>query len=163
MLEVLGLSYCHFTKKNSKQRGVFKGKIELNFRSVLFFIKQGLRWNYWMNFVINKEVDYVIRYEELVSHPEVTLRELCNMVKLPYFPQLIDPSLRWKDAILKKDEVRQFHPLLDQDINKERAEAWKKVLPKWAIVVVEVVAKEGMEFFNYKPVYVSFASGNIMF
>lgn len=90
-----------------------------------------------------------LRYEELVSQPEATLRGVCDFLGEPFEDSMLryderaeaergfDPSESWKLKTLKP---------LDPD----RREAWRDSLDAVQIALVENAAGEGLEALGYR-------------
>jgi len=99
-----------------------------------------------------------IRYEDLITDPEATLRRVCEHINLPYSPAMLDFS----DSARQLIDIRELHwksetmgPLL-QD-NKEK---WRIGLTPSQIILVERICKEPFQFLDYvrekRPIQVGF-------
>ncbi len=117
------------------KRAVKKKKRE----SVLFFAKT---WNYEYAKLYEKiegiSPDRYIRvkYEDLVSAPEETLKLISDFLSVPYTPKMLDYDQKFKEEIkraeLVGDTVKQhlsmYHEGLTQKVSTEKVGIWKKEL-----------------------------------
>lgn len=87
-------------------------------------------------------------YEDLVSKPERSLREVCDFLRIDYLPEMVDG---------RGFDVPRFtagqHALVGQRPNVDRLHAWKKVLTPRDIEMFESIAVDLLAGLGYEPVY----------
>jgi len=85
---------------------------------------------------------HLIRYEDLVLHPEETLRAVCSFLQLPFDPGVFE-FYRKKDEthrIYPKEIVERIHKNLMTPVNSGRMGLWKAQLTPRQIRVADQVA-----------------------
>lgn len=117
------------------KRAVKKKKRE----SVLFFAKT---WNYEYAKLYEKIKGispdrYIqVKYEDLVSAPEETLKRISGFLSVDYTPKMMDYDQKFKEEIKKaeligdtvKQHLSMYHEGLTQKVSTEKVGIWKKEL-----------------------------------
>lgn len=107
--------------------------------SVLFFAKT---WDYEYARIYEKTKNTAsdrcirVKYEDLVSAPEETLKRITDFLNVPYTPKMLEYDQKFKEeldrAALIGDTVRQhlsmYHDGLTQKVSTEKVGIWKKEL-----------------------------------
>ncbi len=90
-----------------------------------------------------------VRYEDLVSEPEATLRTICDFLSLPFDATMLDYD---------QTGTREYQPIFDQIHDRlhqppraDRIEAWREELSPRDWAVVEAVCAETMHEVGYQP------------
>jgi hypothetical protein len=87
-------------------------------------------------------------YEELVSEPERTLREVCDFLEIEYRPEMVEGT---------GFEVPPFtvgqHALVGQRPNPERLQAWRNTLAPREIEQFESIAVDLLTGLGYETIY----------
>jgi hypothetical protein len=93
-----------------------------------------------------KDVFHVIRYESLVADPEPVLRELCAFLEEDFVPAMLQPS-EVRDVVPEK---KTWHVNLNQSVNTDRVESWRKGLEPWELGLMETVLRRKLQRWDYK-------------
>lgn len=88
-----------------------------------------------------------VRYEELVEHPEATLRRICAFLGEPFAPQMLDYHTKHYSAVAGQRE--QFHRLLDRPPDASRATAWRREMPAADVRAFERAAGATLMAYGY--------------
>ncbi|MHC5026786.1 MAG: sulfotransferase family protein [Planctomycetota bacterium] len=88
-----------------------------------------------------------VRYESLVEDPERELRDLCAWADLTYCDALLDYHETSRDRLPAEHE--SLFPLIDKPVDRSRATAWQRDLPRVAIADVECEAGDLLEDLGY--------------
>jgi hypothetical protein len=87
-------------------------------------------------------------YEDLVSEPEGTLREVCDFLGIDYLPEMVDG---------RGFDVPRFtaaqHALVGQRPNIDRLQAWRRALRPRDVEIFESIAVDVLAGLGYEPVY----------
>ena len=87
-----------------------------------------------------------LRYEDLVTHPEDSLRSLCRTLGEPYVPEVLsDPSQETPDR-------PWFGRAYEQPISRSRIGLWRRELSEGQVGIVESIAGTLMNTHGYEPV-----------
>ena len=93
---------------------------------------------------------FVLSYEQLVSAPEETVRDLCRFLEVPFEARMLDTTqyrplhgFTWKNW--------SNFDVPPQGIYKDSMNGWKNHLEKKAIEFVEFICDPEMRLFNYTP------------
>jgi hypothetical protein len=92
-----------------------------------------------------KDVFHVIRYESLVADPEPVLRELCAFLEEDFVPAMLEPS-EVRDVVPEK---KTWHVALNQSVNTDRVESWRKGLEPWELGLMETVLRRKLQRWDY--------------
>lgn len=93
-----------------------------------------------------KDVFHVIRYESLVTDPEPVLRELCGFLEEEFHPAMLEPS-EVRDVVPEK---KTWHVALNQSVNTDRVESWRKDLEPWELGLMETVLRRKLQRWDYR-------------
>ena len=93
-----------------------------------------------------KDVFHVIRYESLVADPEPVLRELCAFLEEDFHPAMLEPS-EVRDVVPEK---KTWHVALNQSVNTDRVESWRKGLEPWELGLMETVLRRKLQRWDYR-------------
>ena len=105
------------------------------------------------------------RFEELIHHPEQTLRRMCGFVGLPWDPEMLAYTERATDRLSELgslpypggkrmapgSERRALHSLTTQPPLASRIGTWEKRLSATDVRDIEKVAGDLMTEFGYEP------------
>jgi len=91
---------------------------------------------------------HTVRFEDLLSQPEVELRQICSFLRVPFEPSMLNahesPEARWA-----AQSSHQLWGNLDKPIQTGRANAWERELPAHEVEIVEAVCADVMAEFGY--------------
>ena len=87
-------------------------------------------------------------YEDLVSEPERSLREVCDFLGIDYLPEMVDG----RGFDVPRFTVGQ-HALVGQRPNIDRLQAWRKALKPRDVEIFESIAVDLLAGLRYEPVY----------
>ena len=71
---------------------------------------------------LNKDRFLEVKYEELVSEPELTLQRVCELVKIDYSPRMLD---FWKSPTTIEHKYQSFHRNLARPVFTDSIGRWK--------------------------------------
>jgi hypothetical protein len=101
---------------------------------------------------------YFIRYEDLVSQPEMHVRNLCTFLDLQYDPGVFDfykkkdkAEEKYPAVILKKHHKSLFNP-----VNTSRIGLWEKSMSRRQVRIADLVAGKFAEKAGYERKYAGF-------
>ncbi len=87
-----------------------------------------------------------VRYEDLVTNPEATLKQLCEFLELPFCPSLVHGQ-RFEPA----EHSKRQHELVGQAPVQNRIEAWKNTLSARDAAYIEFACFAMMRELGYGP------------
>jgi hypothetical protein len=92
-----------------------------------------------------------VRYEDLVLHPEATLREICTFID----ERFEDQMLLWQGQVNNAipDREKKFHSGLNRDISPTDAGRWKREMTPREIFVAEALIGTQLSHFGYELRY----------
>ena len=90
---------------------------------------------------------YELRYEQLVMHPEETLKALCSWLGLEYIPQMERYYENAADYIITNWHL---HEMVTKPVDSSRAHAWKQKLSRGEIADFESVAGDLLRKLGYE-------------
>jgi hypothetical protein len=93
---------------------------------------------------------FELRYEDFLAEPSRVLGSLCDAIGILYEAEMLDPTRRLGDPVLKTDAAFA-HDRLAQGIDRRRGSAHLD-LPAPLIWLVEREAGELMRSFGYAPI-----------
>jgi hypothetical protein len=101
---------------------------------------------------------FIVRYEDLVTEPEATLKKICSYLEIDFQPAMLD----YKDKAQKMKEhmqehtsgekfkkVMEMHSNLGSDINTARVNAHEKELSKWENEALDFICYDKALQFAY--------------
>ncbi len=120
-------------------------------------------WNYFYEKIFSgikkHKLDHiVIRYEDLVSHPEDTLRKICSHLSIEFSHDMLNfqelsqkISDHAKQTLTTKtyEKISSMHSNLKKDVNTNRINAYEQGLNEKEIKVIEHFCKPYATLFNY--------------
>lgn len=97
----------------------------------------------------------LLRYEDLVSHPEKYVSRICSFLKVEYNENLLDLSY-YKDGEgnLWKQNTN-YQDTASRRINPKSMDKWKNTLKASDLLSIEVFTHDWMRYFGYQPIYSS--------
>lgn len=89
-----------------------------------------------------------LRYEDLVTNPEPTIKALCNFLEEDFHPEMLS---FYKDSsrYMKTEAATSFNKAATQPISKDNLEKWKAQLSPGDIARIEAVCRGEMVEYNY--------------
>jgi hypothetical protein len=91
-----------------------------------------------------------IRYEDLTSIPEQTLRRVCDLIGEAYEPSMLT-FYRTADAYMKKEAATTFNAAANQPVTAARIDAWRDVLSDRDVSLIERICGAEMRRWDYHP------------
>jgi hypothetical protein len=95
-----------------------------------------------------------VHYEDLVSNPGDTLREICAFLEMDYSPEMIEAA-----GFVVPDYTAPQHEMIGRKPSADRAVRWKKALTPRQIERFEHETRDFLAYLGYRPVYGSAARG----
>jgi hypothetical protein len=97
---------------------------------------------------------FTIRYEDLVFQPEKSMIEVCDFLKVPYIPEILDPYKRnlAVEKTYNPEFINEFHPFLQKEISIENITNWKEKLSTREIKTADFLVEKSGEKFKYSKV-----------
>lgn len=120
-----------------------------------------ISWVYYNKKIIRllgKEKVYHIRYEDLVDHPVLALKELFCFIELPYeenilnYHRNVSIENRIEKSPLSESEksiIREMHGNLEKPIFNKRVGVWQEQLTKRERFVCDVICRKTAEKLGY--------------
>ena len=96
---------------------------------------------------LGNERYYELKYEDLVTQPELSLRKLCTWLGIEYSPDMLQHHTKTKDHI---NRDWHLHARVAEPINGSRAFAWKKKLTRIQVAEIEHVAGALLDQLDYE-------------
>lgn len=92
-----------------------------------------------------------VRYEDLVLHPEATLRRICAFIDEKFEDQM----LLWRGKVTEavSEREKQIHLSLDRDMNPSDVSRWKREMTSREIFVAEALMGAQLSHFGYERRY----------
>jgi hypothetical protein len=94
----------------------------------------------------------IIRYEDLVTNQEETIRELSGFIGIPYDPAVFE-FYKKKDETIKAYNdpmIEKFHGSLMNPVNTSRMNLWKKDLTPGQVRMADHIAGKYADYFSYE-------------
>ncbi len=94
---------------------------------------------------------YIIRYEDLVTKPEESFREICTFLNIPYVPEVFEYHKK-KDELLKifpDPVIGKIHKSLMDPVNTGRMDLWKTQLTDLEVKIADQVAGKTADTMGY--------------
>ena len=91
---------------------------------------------------------HTMRFEDLLSQPEVELRQACSFLSVPFDPSMLNAH-ESSEARWAAQSSQQLWGNLDKPIQAGRASAWGRELPAEEVGIVEAVCADVMAEFGY--------------
>jgi hypothetical protein len=109
--------------------------------------RQELRCSLRMGHLLGPERYYVIRYEDLITAPEVTLQKLCNYLGVEYNAAMMDYPRMVKDKV--PEDRRSLWPSLGKAPQAANAFRWREAMSQRKRVVFEQYAGDMLRMLGY--------------
>ena len=114
-----------------------------------------MRWDHWLTAADNARrtarpsswID--VRYEDLASDPDATLKRVCRFAGVPFEPAMLSAGAREADPVLRGDSSGA-HPKLADDVDTSRVSPFAQA-PASLDAVVERYAGARMRELGYEP------------
>jgi hypothetical protein len=108
------------------------------------------------------ELIYSVKYEDLVSDPELQFRDICKFLGIDYDPSVM--SFYQKKSAVEKayagsDDLSQVHQSLFNPISTVRMNLWQTEMKERDIRVADLVAGKSAEKAGYQRKFRSFDPG----
>lgn len=118
----------------------------------LFLLRQwrklaGLAWTYANDPGLSDRV-YLLRFEDLVTEPERTGRELCDFLDIPLDKDVLDPST-FTDGSGEQWLQNTSYENSKAEFNTDSVDKWKQIHPDRIVRYVEQLCYADMELFGY--------------
>jgi hypothetical protein len=118
---------------------------------------QVYRWKYAAKIFLACRKKYpdrfrIIRYEDLVTNQEETIRELSGFIGIPYDPAVFE-FYRKKDETIRAYNdplIEKFHGSLMNPVNTSRMNLWKKDLTPEQVRMADHIAGKYADKFGYE-------------
>jgi hypothetical protein len=88
-----------------------------------------------------------VRYEELVRHPQSTLRQICAFLGEEFEPQMVNRPLQI-DAVPERE--RHIHAGLDQPVSPDGVAIWRRKLSAFQCFCMESCLRQYLVEFGYE-------------
>jgi len=118
------------------------------------------KWRYFVKQVLKAKRKfpdsvYILRYEDLVEHPEIHFRNICRFLQIPYVPEVFEFYKKKEEvqAIMKTERAKKHHASLLNPISTKRTGLWKKNLTEKEIKLADHVAGRYAKKAGYKREY----------
>lgn len=89
-----------------------------------------------------------LRYEDLVSAPEATVRTLCSFLQEPFEEGMLDFH-RQADQYMRSDAATSFNHKATRPISADRTDSWRSELSSTAVALIERICADEMDAFGY--------------
>ncbi len=119
-----------------------------------------MKWRYFIK-KFNKarsrypDSHYILRFEDLITEPEVHFRKLCNFLGLDYTPEVFDFHKK-KEDVMKQYPVAflmKYQSSLLSKIDPGKAGIWKKQLTERQVKIADAVAGRYADESGYERKY----------
>lgn len=94
---------------------------------------------------------FIIRYEDLVTKPQESFRELCAFLSIPYVPEVFD-YYKKKDELMRtfpNPSIEKIHKSLMDPVNTGRMDLWKTQLTDLEVKIADQIAGKTAEVMGY--------------
>ena len=92
-----------------------------------------------------------VRYEDLTTHSEETLRQVCRLIGEPYEDRMLHFH-RTAEAYMKEDAASSFNATATRPVTTRRVDAWRDQLSERTIALVETICADEMQRHDYSAV-----------
>lgn len=118
------------------------------------------KWRYFFNRVSKFARHHpgrvlAVRYEDLASQPETTLRRICDFLALPWHPAMLDFHDKREEMLhlYREAGFLRFHGQLMKPVSTDRVGLWTSRLDERQVRVADFVAGEYAEMAGYRRRY----------
>lgn len=91
-----------------------------------------------------------VRYEDLVSRAEATVRQICGFLDVDYEPAMLS-FYEDSERYMKKQAANQFNRSATKPISESKIDAWRGALTPAQVAVIERICRHEMEEHGYEP------------
>jgi len=107
-------------------------------------------WRKGIRMISNQEDKMVIKYEDLVSYPDATVKNISDFINVPY--ESFGNKIEDDSSITMGSQRLEKHGNSLEPISKKYISKWKDKLsvPDYDLEIIQYVCKREMEAFNYK-------------
>lgn len=102
------------------------------------------KWR-WLKGKASPDQLFEIKYEDLVTNPEVKIKEILNFLNMKYE----DGILNFQDVVKERQLCNQVHGSLSKPINSDSIGAWKENLSEEQLSVISPILENGLREYNY--------------
>ncbi len=118
------------------------------------------RWRFATNRMLSAENQnpgqfYRLKYEDLVSQPDVELKNLCNFLQIPFKPNVLEFHKK-KDELFDsfdRDHIERYHSSLLQPITGSKTFAWRNSMDKNEVRIADKVVGKVADQAGYEREY----------
>ena len=95
----------------------------------------------------------LVRYEDLVTRPEITLKSICSFLGLTFVEEMLNAHRVASDYIRpgRSGKMPDLHALTEKPLDATRTDAWKGTLSAAQARLIEQVAGKQMMALGYLP------------
>ena len=128
-----------------QQASIFGEDIVINTLNRLHYMTAGLRL---LENTVPEGSRYLLRYEDLITEPEQTLRSICRFLDIEFEPAML---AHHEDAeeFMKARALNDFSKTATSPIDPTRIGSWRKTMSTREIAIVEWLCREEMLRFGY--------------
>jgi hypothetical protein len=92
----------------------------------------------------------VVRYEDLTTHPETVLCEVCTCIGEKYDPAMLAYH-ETSSAFMKEEAAATFNAAATQPVTAKKIDAWKQTLTDRDVALIESICTTEMRRYGYEP------------
>lgn len=115
----------------------------------------------WLKQNVPADQHIEMRYEDLVTAPEKTLKDVCDFLKITYEPGMLNFHVD-AERYMIEEAASSFNQAATQPISEERIDKWQNRLNDDEIATIELVCQEEMEEFGYTPLQKRISWGHLL-
>lgn len=90
-----------------------------------------------------------LKYEDMVDNPEKWIRQICEFINIPYYPQMLDFHKNKLDSLYPKDLSKKYQLSLAQAINKGRTGIWQGKFSNQELKIMDFLAGKMADEYGY--------------
>ena len=90
-----------------------------------------------------------IRYEDLVTHPDLTLKAMCKFLNVDFEPNMKNFNVANRTFEYEPKEFLQWKSKTLNQIDKSSAGRYKRELSEGSILAIERIASEPLRNYGY--------------
>lgn len=97
------------------------------------------------------ETDLLLKYEDLVLHPDETIQEICNFLSIEFESSMLNGHAALDEKLrVSKKRITNTHENINKSISADFIFSFRKTLSNQQISFVENRLKKSMEVYNYE-------------
>lgn len=133
--------------------------VERDNKTLEFFTRHSIRWALLMELAerVEKKLESAnflrLKYEDLLTSPEVIMKDICVRIGVQYDSSLLDEKYRQASKILPPG-AGDAHALLDKPLDISRSQAGKDI-PRWLRYIINKYAGEMLKRMDYESDWAS--------